>query len=193
MNYDYFSEGGGMKDQASVFIVGIKDPATGTRISRQIDALFRSSASPTLTQTEKAWMQTNIRRAGNIRFIVNAIIGAVLFTLLALTANTMMQSVRVRLGELAVLKTFGYSNATVSVPVLLEAMLLCLVRALCGLTLAALALPPVVVRVGLAPIPIPLTVIGSGFAIAVCLAIVSAAPPLWRASRLDVTTALAAH
>jgi putative ABC transport system permease protein len=193
MNYDYFSEGGGMKDQASMFIVGIKDPATATRISRQIDALFRSSASPTLTQTEKEWMQANIRRAGNIRFIVNAIIGAVLFTLLALTANTMMQSVRVRVGELAVLKTFGYSNAIVAMLVVLEAMLLCLGAALCGLALAALAFPPLMQRLGLAPIPIPATVIGAGFAIAVCLAIVSALPPLWRASRLDVATALAAH
>src|SRR6185312_12746689 len=193
MNYDYFSEGGGMKDQASMFIVGIKDPSTATRVSRQIDALFRSSASPTLTQPEKAWMRNNIRRVGNIRFIVNAINGAVLFTLLALTANAMMQSVRLRIGELAVLKTFGYSNAIVSVLVLLEAMLLCLVAAACGLALAALAFPPVVQRVGLAPIPIPASVIGAGFAIALCLAIVSAAPPLWRASRLDVAAALAAR
>ena len=72
-------------------------------------------------------------------------------------------------------------------------MLLCLVAALCGLALAALAFPPVVQRVGLAPIPIPATVFGAGFAIAVSLAIVSAAPPLWRASRLDVATALAAR
>jgi ABC-type lipoprotein release transport system permease subunit len=48
-------------------------------------------------------------------------------------------------------------------------------------------------RVGLSAIPMPLTVVGAGFAIAVCLAIVSAVPPLWRASRLDVATALAAH
>ena len=192
MNYDYFSEGGGMKDQASMFIVGVKDPATATSISRQIDALFRSSASPTLTQTEKAWMQANIRRVGNIRFIVNAIIGAVLFTLLALTANTMMQSVRVRIRELAMLKTLGYSDAIVSMLVVLEAMLLCLGAAVCGLALAALAFPPFIQRVGLAPIPIPLTVIGAGLAIAVCLAIVSVVPPLWRASRLDVATALAA-
>jgi putative ABC transport system permease protein len=193
MNYDYFSEGGGMKDQASMFIVGIKDPAAATRISREIDSLFRSSASPTLTQTEKAFMQASLRRTGNIRFIVNAIIGAVLFTLLALTANTMMQSVRVRIGELAVLKTFGYSNLLVSMLVVIEALLLCLAAAVCGLALAGLAFPPVMQRVGLAPIPIPLPVIGAGFALAACVALVSVVPPLWRASRLDVATALAAH
>lgn len=193
MNYDYFSEGGGMKDQASAFIIGIKDPATATRISRQIDAFFRNSVSPTLTQTEKEWAQANIRRTGNIRFIVNAIIGAVLFTLLALTANTMMQSVRVRAGEFAVLKTFGYSNGVVAALVVVEALVLCVGAALCGLAFAALTFPPLMQRIGLSAIPIPATVVGAGFAIAVGLALVSAVPPLWRALRLDVATALAAH
>jgi putative ABC transport system permease protein len=193
MNYDYFANAGGMKDQASMFIVGIKDPSSATRISRRIDALFRNSGSPTTTQSEKVWMQSNIRQAGNIRFIVNAIIGAVLFTLLALTANTMMQSVRVRIGELAVLKTFGYPNGTVGALVVLEAALLCLGAAICGLALAALAFPPLMQRLGIAPIPIPASVIGAGFALAVCLALVSAMPPVWRASRLDVAAALAAR
>jgi putative ABC transport system permease protein len=138
-------------------------------------------------------MQSQIRRTGNIRFIVNAIIGAVLFTLLALTANTMMQSVRVRLGELAVLKTFGYSNAMIAMLVLFEAVLLCFSAALCGLALAALAFPPLMQGVGLTPIPIPAPVVAAGFAIAACLAIVSAVPPLWRASKLDVATVLAAR
>ena len=91
------------------------------------------------------------------------------------------------------MKTFGYSNALVSMLVVLEAMLLCLLAAVCGLALAAVAFPPVMQRVGLAPIPIPLPVIGVGFALAACLALVSVVPPLWRASRLDVATALAAH
>jgi len=193
MNYDYFAQGGGMKDQASAFIVGIKDPASATRISREIDAFFRNSTAPTLTQTEKALAQSQIRRTGNISFIVNSIIGAVLFTLLALTANTMMQSLRVRLGEFAVLKTFGYSNAIVAVLVVLESVLLCLGAAICGLALAAFAFPPLMQRVGLGPIPIPLSVVVAGLAIAVCLALVSSVPPLWRTSRLDVATALAAR
>ncbi len=193
MNYDYFAQGGGMKDQASAFIVGIKDPASATRISREIDAFFRNSGTPTLTQTEKALAQSQLRRTGNIRFIVNSIIGAVLFTLLALTANTMMQSLRMRIGEFAVLKTFGYSNAIVATLVVLESVLLCLGAATCGLALAALAFPPLMQLVGLGPIPIPWSVVGAGFGIAVALALVSSAPPLWRASRLDVATALAAR
>jgi putative ABC transport system permease protein len=193
MNYAYFSEGGGEKDQASMFIVGIKDPASAARISEEIDALFRNSGTPTLTQPERAWEESNMRRTGNIRFVVNAIIGAVLFTLLALTANTMMQSVRGRVAEFAVLKTFGYPNGVIAVLVVLEAMLLCLAAAACGLALAALAFPPVIQGIGLAAIPLPMSVIGTGFALAVCLALVSAVPPVWRALRLDVAAALAAR
>ncbi len=193
MNYDYFANAGGEKDEASMFIVGIKDPASADRISREIDDLFRNSATPTLTQPEKTWEQASIRRTGNIRFIVNAIIGAVLFTLLALTANTMMQSVRSRIPEFAVLKTFGYSSRIISVLVVLEATLLCFGAAICGLALAAFAFPPVMQRLGIAAIPIPLSVIGAGFAIAVCLALVSSVPPVWRAMRLDVAAALAAR
>lgn len=193
MNLDYFSEAGGQKDRASMFIVGIKDPASADRISREIDALFRNSATPTLTQPEKAWMQSRVRSTGNIRFVVDAIVGAVLFTLLALTANTMMQSVRERIVELAVLKTVGYSNGIIAVLIVLEAMLLCLAAAACGIALAALAFPPVIQRLGLGAIPIPKSVIEIGFAIAVCLALVSALPPLWRALRLDVAAALGAR
>lgn len=193
MNYDYFSDAGGEKDQASMFIVGIKDPASATRISEEIDARFRNSGTPTLTQPERTWMQSQIKRTGNIRFLINAIVGAVLFTLLALTANTMMQSVRGRIAEFAVLKTFGYPNGVIAVLVVLEAMLLCLGAALCGLALAAVAFPPVIQQLGLGAIPIPLSVIGIGFAIAVCLALVSSVPPVWRALRLDVATALAAR
>jgi putative ABC transport system permease protein len=193
MNYDYFSQGGGMKDQASIFIVGIQDPDSAARISREIDATFRNSATPTLTQTEKAWQQSSLRRIGDIRFVVNSIVGAVLFTLLALTANTLMQSVRSRTAELAVLKTFGYPDALLGALVVLEAMLLCLGAALCGLALAAVAFPPVIRGLGLAAIPLPVSVLGTGLAIAVCLALVSAATPLWRALRLDVAAALAAR
>jgi putative ABC transport system permease protein len=193
MNYGYFSEGGGMKDQASAFVVSLEDPASAARVSREIDALFRSSSTPTLTQTEKAFVQSNLRQVGNIRFMVNAIIAAVLFTLLALTANTMMQSVRSRVAELAVLKTLGYPDMLIGALVVLESLLLCLGAAACGLLLAAWAFPPVFQGLGLAAIPLPLSVVGAGSAIAVILALVSSVPPLWQALRLDVAAALAAH
>ena len=52
--------------------------------------------------------------------------GAVMFTLLFLTANTMMQSVRERIPELAVLRTLGFTGGKTPCLVLIESLLLCL-------------------------------------------------------------------
>lgn len=194
MHYDYFDEARVQANgMVSLYLVSIDDPAHATRISHAIDALFRNSATPTVTQTEKDWVGAQMRSVGNVRALVNAILGGVLFTLLALTANTMMQSVRERIPELAVLKTLGYPNLVLGGLIAMEALLLCLSAAICGLAVAALAFPKVFGNFGVGGIPIPATVLPAGLAIAVALALVSSVPPLLRALRLDVVKALAAH
>jgi len=113
----------------------------------------------------------------------------VLFTLLFLTANTMMQSVRERIPELAVLKTLGFSDGKVLVLVLLESVALCVAASLFGLALASLAFG------GLKPlfgeVSLPLIVIEAGIAIALGLALVSGLPPALRAKSLNIVDALA--
>jgi putative ABC transport system permease protein len=194
MNYDYVNEGRlGMDNQVSMYIVAIDNPVNAPRISQAIDALFRNSETPTLTQSEKDWIRTRIKRVGNIQFLVNAIIGAVLFTLLALTANTMMQSIRERIPEFAVLKTFGYPNGVIAWLVLAESLLLCVTAAAFGLAAAASVFPGMFSSLGVGAIPIPAEVVIAGFALAACVALVSSVLPVWQALRLNVVTALAAH
>ena len=55
--------------------------------------------------------------------------GAVFFTLLLLTGNTMAQAVRERIPELAVLKTIGFTNRSVLMLVLAESVLLVVIGA----------------------------------------------------------------
>ncbi len=57
-------------------------------------------------------------------FIVAAILGAVFFTILLVTGNTMAQAVRERTGELGVLKAIGFTNGQVVALVLAESCLL---------------------------------------------------------------------
>ena len=95
------------------YLIGMKDPRQAAQISRKIDSMFENSSNETRTQTESALAQMQLKQLGDINFIANAIVGAVLFTLLFLTANTMMQSVRERTSELAVLKTLGFSDEKV--------------------------------------------------------------------------------
>ena len=88
----------------------IDDPKQAAAISKEIDKLFENSPDETRTQTENAALQSQLKQLADINFIANSIVGAVMFTLLFLTANTMMQSVRERIPELAVLKTLGFSG-----------------------------------------------------------------------------------
>ena len=60
----------------------------------------------------------------DIGLIVTSIMGAVFFTLLLLPGNTMMQAVRERTGEMAVLKTMGFGRQGVLATVLAESILL---------------------------------------------------------------------
>ena len=76
----------------------------------RIDALFANSPNETKTQPAKDFAIAFIKQLGDVGFVLRAILGAVFFTLLFLTGNTMMQSVRERIPELAVLKTLGFTR-----------------------------------------------------------------------------------
>jgi putative ABC transport system permease protein len=122
--------------------------------------------------------------------MANAIVAAVLFTLLFLTGNTMMQSVRERTPELAILKTVGFSDGAVTALVLIESTMLCVLAAALGLAAAA-AVFPVTAALGIGGSTLPLRVVAFGLAMAVILALASGAPPAWRARRLVIVDALA--
>jgi putative ABC transport system permease protein len=190
INYEYYDEakafGNGI---VHYYLVGIADPRQATRIAKAIDAQFENSPNETRTQTESGLAQMQLKQVGDINFIVTAIVGAVLFTLLFLTANTMMQSVRERTPELAVLKTLGFSDGKVLALVLTEAFVLCTFAALVGLALASLAFPALEAILG--PRPMPMIVILMGVGLAIVLAVVSGLPPALRAQRLNIVDGLA--
>ena len=108
-----------------------------------------------------------------------------MFTLLFLTGNTMMQSVRERVPELAVLKTLGFSDNTVLMLILSEAVFLCVVAAAIGLGLARLVFSSLGSLFGAFSPPVLM-----GLAIAIVLAAVSGLPPAWRSTRINIIDAL---
>jgi putative ABC transport system permease protein len=112
-----------------------------------------------------------------------------MFTLLFLSANTMMQSVRERIPELAVLRTLGFAAGTVCWLVIAESLLLCLSAAIVGLLLSAGTIRLVGAALGTGMLP-PIVIVG-GLSIAVALAIISAATPAMLAQRLNIVDALA--
>jgi putative ABC transport system permease protein len=191
VNYAYFDEARHLeRGTAWAFVVAVADPARSAQICAAVDALFVNSAYETVTQDEKAYVQGQLRQLGDVSLMANAIVAAVLFTLLFLTGNTMMQSVRERTPELAILKTVGFSDRSVTALVLIESVLLCVLAASLGLAAAA-AVFPVTAALGIGGSALPLKVVAVGLAIAVALALASGLPPAWRAQRLVIVEALA--
>ena len=129
-----------------------------------------------------------LKQLGDVGFVLRAILGAVFFTLLFLTGNTMMQSVRERVPELAVLKTLGFSDAKVLGLVIGESLLLCGLAAIVGLALSYGLIP--IVQRGLQGVDLSRGAQPWGLGIAVLLALIVGGPPALRAMRLNVVDAL---
>lgn len=193
IRHDYFDETRAFaKGMVGWYIVRTEDPARNAEVGAAVDALFINSPNPTRTNTEKAFNQSFVKQLGDIGLIVKSILGAVFFTLLFLTGNTLMQSVRERIPELAVLKTLGFSDPKVLTLVLAESIALCGVGALLGLGLAQLLLPGIAAKIpGFAGMELRADAFAMGLLLALALAVAVGALPAIRAMRLQIVDALA--
>ena len=193
-NWDYFDEarqfGNG---NIGWYITRLRDPAQANRVAQAIDALSFDSDHETKSQSEQAFNVAFISQLADIGLIVGAIMGAVFFTLILLTGNTMAQAVRERIPELAVLKTIGFSNHSVLSLVLAEAAVLLLMGAVVGLVLAGFVVSAVRLKFGTS---IPLDPVGGsiwlqGLALALVVGLAVGALPALRGMRLRIVDALA--
>ena len=139
INHDYFDEANLFgKGRTNFYILQLAQGADAAQVSKAVDAMFENSPDETKTQTEKDFNLSFVKQIGDIGLIVRWILFAVFFTLLLVVGNTMAQSVRERVPELAVLKTLGFTDGSVLGFVLAEAVALCLVGGVVGLILATL-------------------------------------------------------
>ena len=125
------------------YVTRVKDVNQADRVAKTIDGLSVNSDHETRTQTEQAATASWMKQVADIGLIVGSIMGAVFFTLILLSGNTMMRAVSERTAELAVLKTIGFSNRSVLAMVLAESVLLLVLGGLLGLALASAIIPVV--------------------------------------------------
>ena len=193
MHYDYFNEARQFgQDLIGWIVTRIADPDQAETISDAIDARFANSPTETKTSTEAGFAASFAAQFGNIGLIVQLILGCVFFTLLLISGNTMAQAVRERIGELAVLKTIGFSDARVMGMVLAESLLVAVVGGVIGLLLGALFVQGAASALaqffpGLA---MSTGTLVWGLLLAVALGLVTGAWPAWRAGRLSVIDAM---
>ncbi len=192
INFDYLDEArADQKGMVNMYMETIDDARDADTIIASLDALFRNSPYETETTTEKDFVRSQIDQIGDLGFLMNAIIGAVLFTLVFVTGNTMMQAVRERIPEFAVLKTYGFTDPVIGGLVWVEALILCGLPALLGLVIARFVFPGLFASIGAPALPMPNSVILQGLGLALLLAVVSALLPIWRAHRSNLVDALA--
>jgi putative ABC transport system permease protein len=189
-NFAYFDEARlAGRDSAQMFVAKIANPAEAATIGLAIDNAFANSDHETRTQSEADLAASQIQQIGDLNFLARAIIGAVFFALLFATGALMMQSIRERMPELAVLKTVGFSDRLVVGLIVTEAVVFCLFSAGIGLGIAAFVLPLARQLIGIAGVPG--AVVAAGFGFAVLLALIGSTVPAWRGLRLQVADALA--
>jgi putative ABC transport system permease protein len=191
--YDYFDEARSSwaKGQVGWYTIRVQDPAKAAEIAKRVDQEFANSSSETKTEPEGAFLQGWASQICNITLIVSSILGAVFFTMLLVSGNTMSQSVRERTGELGVQKAIGFTNAQIVSLVLAESCLLTTLGAVLGLGLAWMLTSRGDPTGGLLPLfylPVPDLFIGLG--ISLVLGVATGFFPALGAMRLRVADAL---
>ncbi len=173
------------------YTVRVGNPDKAVEVVKAIDLEFANSPWETKTDTEKAWAASWVKQMGNIEFLILSIGGVVFFTLLLVTGNTMAIAVRERVGELAVLKAVGYSDAFVLVLVLAESLLVAALGGGLGMLLAKLFTLGGDPTHGLLPyFYLPPQAIVTGVGVALTVGVVAGFLPAFSAMRLRVVDAL---
>jgi putative ABC transport system permease protein len=194
INSAYFDEARSSgKGTTGWFTLRVRDAADPHAVAKEIDRTFANSPHETRTQPEKEFALGFAKQIGDIGAMVSRILAAVFFTILILTGNTMAQSLRERIPELAVLKTLGFSDARLTFLVLAEAGLLVGGGCAIGVAAAASVMPALNGLTGGRFPPLflsPATWI-QAFAIAVVIALLIGLPPALRVRRLKIVDALA--
>ena len=198
-HYKYLREGTGRQLGAGTLSVEIEDPEQAGRVSKAIDALFENSDAQTRTETEQAFRAGFISMAGNLALLLNGIGLAVSFTILLVTANTMSMAVRERRTEIAVLKTLGFSSATVMGLIVAEALLLGVLGGALGIggsqaIMWVLTNTPgisdALAGIGLSELNLKPFVAALGFVVALFLGLAAGFVPAWGAYRSRITDML---
>jgi putative ABC transport system permease protein len=193
-NWDYFDEarqfGSGT---VGWYVLKVADPTQADRVAGAVDLLSADSDHETKTQTERSFQAAFVSQFADIGLIVGAIMGAVFFTLVLLTGNTMAQAVRERISEIGILKTIGFSNHSVLGLVLAESVLLLLLGGAVGLAIAGIVVEGVRTAMGPA---VPMLPVGSatwvrGIGLMAGIGLVVGAVPASRGMRLRIVDALA--
>jgi putative ABC transport system permease protein len=112
-------------NQAGIFVIEIADPHAAATVAGAIDAAFKNSLAETLTETERAFQMGFVSMSEAILMAIRLVSFLIIGIIMAVTANTMIMSVRERMHEFAVFKTLGYGAGRLGGLILGESVVIC--------------------------------------------------------------------
>lgn len=194
VRYDYFDDAR-QRNQGMVgwYSLTISDPDRAEETATKIDERFSNSSYETKTSTEQAHMEAFLEQIGDFGFMITATLGAVFFTLLLITTNTMAQSVRERTSEIGVLKALGFKDGYIFWHVLLESVVVSTLGALVGIVLTEVLIGQVIQLVPkglLAELRLEWMDYGKAIGVGVLMGVVAGTVPAIRAMRIEIVSAL---
>ena len=164
------------------------------RVEQAIDEMFENSPAETKTETEKAFALGFLSYLGDVKLMLITVCGALTFTVLLVSANTMAMSVRERVREVGILKTLGYSPQAVLGIMLSESVLIALAGGILGLGLAAFIVSVLrrapLMFINLKTMNVPVWVLAASLMLAMTVGVASSFFPAWNASRRPIVTCL---
>jgi putative ABC transport system permease protein len=170
-------------------------PESVPKIARVIDEMFHNSDTQTKTESERAFQLSFVAMLGNVKFLLLSICGAVVFTILLVSANTMAMSVRERVKEIGVLKTLGFTTPKVLSMIVAESVFMAGMGGVLGcatayLVCAGLNQVSFVRLIFFAGITMPSSVLLISLFVALTIGFLSSIVPAISATRVPITEAL---
>jgi putative ABC transport system permease protein len=180
------------KGQAGTFSILADNPGDVSKIAAAVDGMFRNSPQPTKTESEKAFGLEFVAMMGNVKAFILSICSAVLFATLLVSANTIAMSIRERTREVAVLKTLGFTQRSVLLLFVSEAVALSAIGGLIGAGLGRglvfmFAHAP---QMTFFPLKMTPTIWVMALLISGLVGLVSAAIPSYHASQINIVDGL---
>lgn len=195
INYEYFDEARAFAND-TVGNIHIKTASADMNdaVMQRVDELFQNSRAETDTVTEEAFNAAFIDQQGNLGLIILGVTSAAFVTILLIVGNAMAGAIRERTGEIAVMKTVGFTSSRIARVVVGETLLLSLIGGGLGLLVAAL-LVGAAASVGgqflifLSSLKLTPAIIGAAVGLMAALGLVTGAVPAWSAMRVNVISA----
>jgi putative ABC transport system permease protein len=182
------------KGQAGWYATQIDSADAVARVSGQIDDMFRNSPLQTKTESEKAFQLDFVATLGNVKAFILGICGAVVFTILLVSANTMAMSVRSRTREVAVLKTLGFTGQRLLSLFVGEAVGLAVAGGALGVIAAIPLIQALTRRFVALGVPLNMKVtpqtVGMALIVAAIVGFLSGYLPAYKASRMNIVEGL---